>query len=372
MAAISMTGDSASARSGLRLLAFAWLALLAALLLLGLGVMLFGRPVEPMVSFTFPEKKPRTAATAPSPGQPGVPPPTTSPLAPATPPPTIPVPPATAVPSNITQPIYAGRALVADPQLIENTAQGPLPRIAADGTPPYRAYAAPALDNGHPRIAIVVSGLGISAKATAAALASLPPQVTLAFAPYASDVQRWVAEARREGHEVLLEVPMEPYDFPDSDPGRYTLRAGVAEDANTQNLTWALTRFTGYTGVTNLLGGRLMSDAESLEPVMTYLARRGLLFYDNGNATHSAAPDVAARAGVPFAQASDTIDSIQTAMEIDRQLSDLETRARANGTASGAGFLYPVTIERVTQWAQGLPNRGFVLVPASAIVLPKK
>jgi polysaccharide deacetylase 2 family uncharacterized protein YibQ len=194
----------------------------------------------------------------------------------------------------------------------------------------------------------------------------------LAFAPYAADVQNWVTQARRQGHEVLLEVPMEPFDFPDSDPGPHTLRSGVGEDANTERLVWSLTRFTGYTGVTNLLGGRLLSDPESLEPVMTYLARRGLLFYDNGAATHSAAPDVAARSGVAFAQATDTIDSIQTAMEIDRQLSDLETKARANGTASGAGFLYPVTVERVANWAQGLPGRGFVLVPASAIVVSKK
>src|SRR5262249_15350335 len=111
------------------------------------------------------------------------------------------------VPATVTQQVYAGAALVADPALIETTDQGPLPRIAADGRAPMRAYAVPAPDSAKPRVAIVVSGLGISAKATAAALASLPPQVTLAFAPYASDVQRWVAEARRQGHEVLLEVP---------------------------------------------------------------------------------------------------------------------------------------------------------------------
>ena len=106
----------------------------------------------------------------------------------------------------------------------------------------------------------VISGLGISAKATSAAIAGLPADVTLAFAPYDDDVQRWVSEARRQGHEVLLELPMEPYDFPDSDPGPHTLRAGVGEESNTQRLTWSLTRFTGYAGVTNLLGGRFLGD----------------------------------------------------------------------------------------------------------------
>ena len=105
----------------------------------------------------------------------------------------------------------------------------------------------------------MVSGLGISAKATTAALASLPPGVTLGFAPYAGDVQHWVNEARQFGHEVVLEVPMEPFDFPDSDPGPHTLRAGVDEDSNIQRLTWTLSRFTGYAGVTNLLGRRFLS-----------------------------------------------------------------------------------------------------------------
>jgi hypothetical protein len=268
--------------------------------------------------------------------------------------------------------LRSGTALVADPSLIETTEAGPLPRIAADGTTPMRAYAAPVTDTGRPRIAIVIGGLGISAKATSSALATLPPQVTLAFAPYASDVQHWVTEARRRGHEVLLEVPMEPFDFPDSDPGPHTLRAGVGEDANTERLVWALTRFTGYTGVTNLLGGRLLSDPDSLEPVLTYLARRGLLFFDNGVATHSAAPDVAARTNVAFAQATANIDSIQTAMEIDRELSELESQARTHGSASGSGNIFPITLERVAQWAQGLGGRGFVLVPASAIVSTKK
>ncbi|MBV9692477.1 MAG: divergent polysaccharide deacetylase family protein, partial [Alphaproteobacteria bacterium] len=46
----------------------------------------------------------------------------------------------------------------------------------------------------------------------------------------------------------------------------------------------------------------------------------------------------------------------------------LETLARTRGSAAGAAFLYPVTIERIRNWAQGVGGRGFVLVPASAIV----
>ena len=278
-----------------------------------------------------------------------------------------------AVTGPVTQPVYAGKTLLADPALVENTPQGPLPRIADDGRKPMTAYAAPVGDGGKKfKIAIVVNGLGMSALATKAALDALPSGVTLGFAPYASDVSQWVAQARARGHEVLLEIPMEPFDFPDSDPGPHTLRAGQEEDANLQRLNWALSRFTGYAGVTNLLGQRFLSDTDALSPVLTSLNRRGLYFFDNGVANQSVLPTVASQLGMPAAQSGAALDTIQTALEIDHRLSELETQARANGSAVGSAFLYPVSVSRIAEWARGLQSRGFVLVPVSAIVTQPK
>jgi polysaccharide deacetylase 2 family uncharacterized protein YibQ len=272
----------------------------------------------------------------------------------------------------VTKVQYAGRALIADPALIENTRLGPLPRIADDGRRPMNAYAAPAAD-GKIRIAIVMTGLGLSAKATQAALNGLPPAVTVAIQPYSSDAPRWLSAARAAGHEVLLQVPMEPFDFPESDPGPHTLRTGSANSANIERLDWALTRFTGYAGVTNLLGDRFLSDSESLAPILAALVRRGLYFYDTGTASQTVAPVVAAGLSAPFEQGAMSIDGIQTALEIDRRLSELEDQARNRGSIVGTAFLYPVSVERIALWAKGLQSRGFVLVPVSAIVsAPKK
>ncbi len=273
----------------------------------------------------------------------------------------------------VTKPIYAGKALLADPALIENSVHGPLPRIADDGRKPMTVYAVPAPATAKLKIAIVVDGLGQSEAATKAALDALPAGITLGFTPYAGDTGQWAAQARERGHEILLQIPMEPLDFPDSDPGPHTLRSGQEEEANIQRLTWALGRFTGYAGVTNLLGQRFLSDSEALSPVLTYLGRRGLYFFDNGATSQSVVPTVASQVGIPAAQSGPALDSIQNAPEIDRRLSELETQARANGTALGSAFLYPVSIARIAVWARGLESRGFVLVPVSAIVAePKK
>jgi polysaccharide deacetylase 2 family uncharacterized protein YibQ len=369
-----MAANSFAAGHGMRAqtLALAYFAVFAALLvLLGL-VALFGRPSDgdPVAEIALSPHAVKHIAAAKL--RPAVTVPASIAAAPAAPTePGVPLPPQV-VPANVDKPVVVGKSLIADPALIEQTPQGPLPRIAADGRTPMSAYAPPVPPSKGPRIAIVVSDLGISAKGTAAAIQGLPAGITLAFAPYESDVARWVGEARRTGHEVLLEVPMEPYDFPDSDPGPHTLRAAVGEETNTERLTWSLTRFTGYAGITNFLGARFLSDADSLEPVMTYVARRGLLFFDSSTQGKSVAPDVAKRINAPYVQSTVALDTLQTGMEIDARLSQLEQLARTNGSAAGTASASPVTIERIANWAKGLSGRGFVLVPASAIVAPSK
>ncbi|MEO6338409.1 MAG: divergent polysaccharide deacetylase family protein, partial [Caulobacteraceae bacterium] len=141
------------------------------------------------------------------------------------------------------------------------TAPGPgglLPIIGPDGKTPFQAYARPFRDNGKPKVALVVGGLGLNAATTRAAVDRLPPEVTLSFVPYADGLQGWIDLARANGHEVLLETPMEPVDYPQNDPGPYTLMAGDPAPTTIKRLEWLLSRASGYVGLTNYLGGRLV------------------------------------------------------------------------------------------------------------------
>ena len=60
---------------------------------------------------------------------------------------------------------------------------GPLPIIAQDGRTPFDAYKRPFLSNGRPKIALVIGGLGLNARATQAAIETLPGEITLSFVP---------------------------------------------------------------------------------------------------------------------------------------------------------------------------------------------
>ncbi len=236
----------------------------------------------------------------------------------------------------------------------------PLPIIAADGRTAADAYARPFTPNGRPKVSVVIGGLGLNAQTTRAAIETLPGEVTLSFAPYAEGLQGWIDLARAHGHEVLLETPMEPADYPANDPGPYTLIAANRPEDTVRKLEWLMSRATGYFGLSNYLGARFIDNDQAMTTFNAVLKARGLAFVDDGLAARRSGP-------VPRASADRVIDDELSASAIDTQLRALENGATARGQSLGSGFAYPVTINQVRLWAAGLQARGLQLAPASAL-----
>ena len=238
---------------------------------------------------------------------------------------------------------------------------GPLPIIAQDGRTPFEAYRRPFLANGRPRVALVIGGLGLNSRATQAAIETLPAEITLSFSPYAEGLQGWIDMARAHGHEVLLEAPMEPVDYPDNDPGPMTLMASAQGPETVKKLEWILSRTTGYFGVTNYLGSRFLASDGAYQTFASALRGRGLAFVDDGAGARRGGP------GLIRASAERVIDDQLNQTAIDQQLLALEAGALQRGQSLGSGFAYPVTLEKVAQWSRGLDQRGFQLAPVSAL-----
>jgi len=238
---------------------------------------------------------------------------------------------------------------------------GPLPIIAVDGRTPFEAYRRPFLANGRPKVALVIGGLGLNSRATQAAIETLPAEITLSFSAYSEGLQGWIDMARAHGHEVLIEAPMEPIDYPDNDPGPYTLMAGAEGPETVKKLEWILSRVTGYFGVTNYLGSRFLASDGAYQTFAQTLRGRGLAFVDDGSAARRGGP------GLVRASAERVIDDQLNQTAIDQQLLALEAGALQRGQALGSGFAYPVTLEKVAQWSRGLEQRGFQLAPVSAL-----
>ncbi len=253
-----------------------------------------------------------------------------------------------------------------DPQLIEATRNGPIPRIGADGLRAAQAFAKPVPTKPNsPQISIVVTGMGISANITTEAINKLPSPITLAFAPYGSDLERVTGKARTLGHELLLQVPMEPFDYPENDPGPQTLVTSLTPEQNTDRLQWLMGRFQGYVGITNQMGTRFTATAQAFSTILREISKRGLIYVDDGSSPRSLAGQIAGGNNLPFAKANVILDTVPSAAEIDRALVRLEAIARENGNAVGFASALPVSIERISLWAKTAEGRGFTLTPIS-------
>lgn len=254
-----------------------------------------------------------------------------------------------------------------DRALIEQSEHGPLPVVGPDGRRPFDVYAGSWSGSRGAKVAIVIGGLGLSQTGTQAAIRKLPQGVTLAFSPQGNSLTRWMQEGRRSGHEILMQIPLEPFDYPRTNPGRNTLTVEAPPRTNLANLHWALGRTTNYVGVMNYMGARFMADHEAMKPVMADLAARGLMFLDDGSYGRSAAPDLAAGDRMPFASGDAIIDQVQDKAEILKKLDELEATARARGSAIGSGSAFDVTVDTVAAWVGEARLRGIEIVPVSAL-----
>jgi polysaccharide deacetylase 2 family uncharacterized protein YibQ len=251
--------------------------------------------------------------------------------------------------------------------LLEDSPFGRLPVTAPSGLRPMDQYARPWSGARGTRIAIVVSGLGLGQTGTQRAIEKLPEEITLAFAASGNSLQRWMQEARRGGHEILIQVPFEPFDYPSNNPGPETLLTSQSAAKNIDNLHRAMGKITNYTGVMNYLGGRFLSNTDAMQPVMRDIGKRGLLFLDDGSSAQSKSGTVAKALEAPHAFADMQLDGELQQDAILKKLDELERVARRNGTAIGVASAFDESIDAISKWSQEAAMRGIEIVAVSAL-----
>ena len=254
------------------------------------------------------------------------------------------------------------------PDLIEKGRYGLMPVISADGDESWQIYARPFDDSDpRPQIALVIGDLGLNRTQTHQAL-QLPGSVTLAFSPYAEGLQEWVRQARAAGHEVLLEMPMEPPNYPADDPGPRALLTSLGPTQNLDRLDWLLSRFQGYVGVIENMGGRFSTSPLHIEPVLVVLKRRGLMYISRRRNLDSLSHEIAKDIELLSVGVDIEVDSDPSAQVIGQRLSAAENRAKRTGGAIAGARPYPATFDAVRAWIEELESRDAILAPLTAVM----
>lgn len=224
--------------------------------------------------------------------------------------------------------------------------------------------------NPKPRIAFVLSELGHARIAAEEIIKKLPPAITLSFSPYAKprSLEYLSALARANGHEVMLDLPLEPIDFPQRDPGPNALLTALEPSENLERLNWSLERSTGYVGVAVWMGSRFVASPRQMRPLFEAIEARGLVLLDNAEREESLTDDLAKEFKVPTLTSHRYVDvPLASRDAIDARLAQVERIALQFGSAIAMGRPFPVTVERLAEWSTEIEKRGIVLVPITVL-----
>jgi len=254
-----------------------------------------------------------------------------------------------------------------DDALAEKTASGMLPTIGNDGTKPWRYYAKPYERKGSlPMIAIIITGLGESKPASENAV-KLPENFSLSFSPYAKDIENWIKTARTAGHETFIDLPLEPTNYPASDPGPYGLMVSKGDD-NPKRLQWLMSRTQGYVGFVTPQNEAFSSNTEAFKALLQTFSERGLLLVIGHEPAKNETKQVLENGTTATVTADALIDEDLSPTAIQARLISLEQTAKTRGYAIGIAGAFPMTIQQLNAWAARLPKDGYVLVPVTFIV----
>ena len=263
----------------------------------------------------------------------------------------------TSLTSPTKLPAFAEQQSASTPVVMQSNPVGIVRTEDSNDRQPVNIYAKPFNHKDiRPRIGIVVTGLGLSDAATEAAIQALPGGVTLAFAPYSAKLDSWIRLAHASGHEVLIDIPMEPNNFPPYDPGPQAL---LTSQHKRQSKS---ARFSSQSGnrVCRCNGFPWIPFHASRKHMLRSYAinQRGLLYFDSGSSPGSTAPSLAQDLKMPFSTATLMLDESASRQSIDRKFTELEKQAKSEKQAIGVASPYPVTFEKISNWAIQLRARG--------------
>lgn len=221
------------------------------------------------------------------------------------------------------------------------------------------------VDTTHPRIAIVIDDLGLDIRDTKRAI-DLPPEITLAFLPYATRLKEQAKEARDAGHELLLHMPMEPLGH--NNPGPGALLVELPMEELRARFHTALASFTGFDGVNNHMGSKFTADPAGMAMVMEELQQRGLFFLDSRTNLKSVGEQVARQKHLPTIARDVFLDDTITMEAVQAQLAQTERVAKRKGYAVAIGHPHTVTLDALEVWIPQAEKRGFRFVSLRDLV----
>ncbi len=220
------------------------------------------------------------------------------------------------------------------------------------------------------RMALIIDDYGADPGASAG-FRGLPGTFTAAVRSNLDGAGRVADEARKAGMEVILDLPLEPKNYPTRSPGDDAILVDLSGREIRKRLGQALDRVGPVPGVKTFMGSLAVEDRDVMRPVLEELQKRGLFFVDATLSLYSTVPELAHEIGVPLYEVtsqSEVDEGRRDAGSIGIRFDDLVDTCRRRGYAIGIIHAREGTLTVLRERLPGLAREGIVVLPLSQVM----
>lgn len=214
-------------------------------------------------------------------------------------------------------------------------------------------------DDGGPIIAIVIDGIGLL---NPNIKLDLPSQVTLGMPSYVP-YKEFSDNAAIMKHNILLNIPLEPLNYPEDEADPNSLLTKNDEQENLSILDSVFSNSKDYDAVYSSHDDKYTNSYESSKALLSRLKDKKIIYLSGLTDKNALIYQIAEKMNFYILENDIILDSVLSREEIAMQLLELERMAQISGSAIAIGGSYPITMELVNEWIPSLASKGIKIVP---------
>jgi len=175
--------------------------------------------------------------------------------------------------------------------------------------------------------------------------------------------------ARARGHDCLIHVPMEPKDYPKSNPGEDAIFLEMNPAEITRRMEKFIADMPQCQGVNNHMGSLATADETTMRIIMKVLRKHGLYFVDSRTSASSVAGELAQKEMVPFFHRDIFLDEPKPNFaELNNKLNECDSLAAGKRCVIAIMHCHSkANLELLQKFISGIKARGFELVSLSTL-----
>ena len=200
-------------------------------------------------------------------------------------------------------------------------------------------------------------------------LSSINVPFTYSILPFQTHSIRIANEVDKRNGEVILHLPLEPWNSSQHAMNDGTLLTGMSQDQLHAQLQRNINAVPHLSGVSNHMGSKFTEHQEKMETVLQAIKEKGLFFLDSRTSDKTVGYALAKEMRIKTAKRNLFIDNDHNQLSAEKQLQKIPRLAKKNGGHLIAiGHPYPSTITALKKCVPLLQEQGITVVPLSQLV----